>query len=331
VDATHYAALLAPGEPARLEEVPMQTILVPLDGSAVAEQVIPYVRVLAHVLAAKVHLLRVITNIEEQQLIARYAADPVAAEVAVEPDWEWEHRALAEVEATAREYLAAQAQALRSANLDVSIEVSTGAPAETIAEVAANRPQALITMATHGYQGLRRLATGSVADCLVRTTTTPMFLVHEGAARSAQAWTMRRILVPLDGSALARQALPLARTLATRAPADLVLLRAVVAPADQAALPAACQEARRQLAVLTAQLGHQQLRVEPVVTSGDPAEAIVSEASRRAVDVIVMATHGYGGVKRWTLGSVADSVLHATPTPLLLVRPHMTDQVDTSN
>jgi nucleotide-binding universal stress UspA family protein len=309
----------------------MQTLLVPLDGSATAEQIIPYVRVLAHILAARVHLLQVITKVEVQPLIARYAAEPGASEVAVESDWEWEHRALAEAEANAREYLAAQAQALRSANLDVSIETAIGAPAEAIAEVAANRPQTLIAMVTHGYQGLRRLTAGSVADCLVRTTATPMFLVHDGAVRSAHSWAVRRILVPLDGSALARQALPLARTLAMRAPADLILLRAVVAPADQAGLPAACQEARRQLAVLTAQLGHQQLRVDPVVTSGDPAQAIVSEASRHGVDMIVMATHGYGGVKRWALGSVADSVLHATPTPLLLVRPHMAEAADAAH
>jgi nucleotide-binding universal stress UspA family protein len=300
----------------------MQTILVPLDGSATAEQIIPYVRVLAHILAARVHLLRVVTKLEEQPLIARYAAEPVPAQVAVESDWEWEHRALAEVEGTAREYLEAQAQALRSANLDVSIEISTGAPAEAIAEVATNQPQMLVAMVMHGYQGLRRLAADSVADCLVHTTATPMFLVRDGAAQSAHSWTLRRILVPLDGSALARQALPLARTLAMCARAELVLLRAVVAPAGHSALPGACQEARQQLAVLTAQLGHQQLPVEPVVTSGDPAEAIVSEASRRAVDLIVMATHGYSGVKRWALGSVADSVLHATPTPLLLVHPH---------
>jgi nucleotide-binding universal stress UspA family protein len=107
-----------------------------------------------------------------------------------------------------------------------SIETSTGTPAETIAEVAANRPHVLIAMATHGYRGLRRLAAGSVADTVVHTTTTPIFLVHDGAALSGHSWTLRRILVPLDGSALAQQALPLARTLAMRAPAELVLLRA---------------------------------------------------------------------------------------------------------
>jgi nucleotide-binding universal stress UspA family protein len=300
----------------------MQTILVPLDGSTTAELVVPYVQVLAHILAAQVHLLRVITKADEQLLIARYAEEEAVSDVATEPDWEWEHRALAELEPVAREYLAAQAQVLRSAHLGVSVEVSTGVPAETIAEATANRPDVLIAMATHGEHGLRRLIAGSVADTLVRTTTAPIFLMHDGRATHPHLWMVRRILVPLDGSALSRQALPLARTLALRAPAELVLLRAVAAPAGEAVLPAACQEARRQLAVLTAQLGKQQLPVVPVVTSGDPAEAIVAEAERRHVDLIVMATHGYGGVKRWVLGSVADTVLHTTMTPLLLVHPH---------
>jgi nucleotide-binding universal stress UspA family protein len=305
----------------------MQTILVPLDGSATAEQVVPYVRVLAHILAARVHLLQVITKADEQPLFARYAAEPGASDVTVESDWEWEHHALTELEVTAREYLATQAQALRSASLEVSIDVSTGVPAETIAEVVANQPDMLIAMATHGEQGLRRLIAGSVADSVVRTTATPLFLVHGEVAPPAQPWTVRRILVPLDGSALARQALPLARTLAMRAPAELVLLRVVVARRGQRLLPATCEEARRQLAVSAAQLGHQQLPVVPVVRSGDPAEAIVAEASRRGVDLIVMATHGYSGLKRWVLGSVADTVLHTTTTPLLLVHPHQKEKV----
>ena len=54
---------------------------------------------------------------------------------------------------------------------------------------------------------------------------------------------------------------------------------------------------------------------------GYAAEEIVEATARHQVDLIVMATHGYGGIKRWALGSIADKVLHAAPTPLLLVRP----------
>jgi nucleotide-binding universal stress UspA family protein len=61
----------------------------------------------------------------------------------------------------------------------------------------------------------------------------------------------------------------------------------------------------------------------PVVTrvaSGHAAEAIIDVAAQQSVDLIVMASHGYSGIKRWALGSVTDKVLHAATTPLLLVR-----------
>jgi nucleotide-binding universal stress UspA family protein len=59
------------------------------------------------------------------------------------------------------------------------------------------------------------------------------------------------------------------------------------------------------------------------VVFGSPAEAIINEAVEHHVDLIVMATHGYSGIKRWTLGSVADKVLHASTIPLLLVRAQL--------
>ena len=62
------------------------------------------------------------------------------------------------------------------------------------------------------------------------------------------------------------------------------------------------------------------IAVKTAVVNGHAAEVLVDEAARRGVDLIVMATHGYSGLKRWALGSVADKVLHATTTPLLLVR-----------
>jgi nucleotide-binding universal stress UspA family protein len=81
-------------------------------------------------------------------------------------------------------------------------------------------------------------------------------------------------------------------------------------------------QATAALDALVADIGSQ-VPVTPVVAAdyANTAEAIVEEAARRQVDLIVMATHGYGGVRRWMLGSVADKVLQAAPVPLLLVRP----------
>jgi hypothetical protein len=75
------------------EEVAMQTIVVPLDGSAVAEQVLPSAQRLAWILGARLHLLLVITDAHKQQLIAHFAAAAPRATGRYETDWHWERRA----------------------------------------------------------------------------------------------------------------------------------------------------------------------------------------------------------------------------------------------
>jgi nucleotide-binding universal stress UspA family protein len=315
----------------------MKTILVPLDGSAVAEQVMPAVRRLAPILAARVHLLVVITDEQKQHLIAHFAAAPPGTAGQYETDWHWERRARTQLAHAAEAYLADQAQALRAAGLDVTFEVSSGAAAERIVDIAASEPQALIAMATHGYSGLRRWTLGSVADKVVQATRTPIFLVRaimEVEQPAASAQSLQRILVPLDGSALAEQALPLAIELAVRAQAELLLFHAVrpfgASAPDRLTLhrppptidfPAPGHAQALQLLHRVTERWHpHEIAMLPVITSGEPAQAIVDIAAHEHVDLIVMATHGYSGVKRWALGSVADKVLHATATPLLLVR-----------
>jgi nucleotide-binding universal stress UspA family protein len=141
-----------------------------------------------------------------------------------------------------------------------------------------------------------------------------------------------RILVPLDGSSLAEQALPCAVTLARGLPAELVLLRAIWIPPDIAEMldestpelnAIADQleaEANGYLGTLVEQLRKAGLSARSVVRRAPAAEAILDYTDQVHVDQIVMATHGYSGVKRWTHGSVAERVLQAVRAPLLLVR-----------
>lgn len=317
----------------------MKTILVPLDGSAVAEQVMPAVRRLAPILSARVHLLVVITNEQKQQLIAQFAAASPGATGRYETDWHWERRAQMQLAHAAEAYLSGQAQVLRAAGLDVTFEVTSGVAAERIVDIAASEPQALIAMATHGYSGLRRWALGSVADKVVQATQTPILLVRaimEAQQPVAGVQSLQRILVPLDGSALAEQALPLAIELAVGAQAELLLLHAVrpfgasapglrplhrPPPTIDFPAPGHTQALQRLHGIIERWHPHE-LAMLPVVTSGEPAQAIVETATQEQADLIVMATHGYSGVRRWALGSVADKVLHAATTPLLLVRAH---------
>jgi nucleotide-binding universal stress UspA family protein len=211
--------------------------------------------------------------------------------------------------------------------------VRCGPAADVIVEAGLSQHVALIALATHGYSGLKRWALGSVTDKVIHATSIPLFIVR--GTSPARAPVIKRIMVPLDGSTLARQALPLATELARSARAELLLLHAV-APAIAAypsfpprdelmaqlgtALAAQRRQAASELASLADELRTHDVSVRTRVVNGHAAEAIVDEAVQCGVDLVVMATHGHGGIKRLALGSVADEVVHATTTPLIVVR-----------
>ncbi|RMG45174.1 MAG: universal stress protein [Acidobacteria bacterium] len=156
--------------------------------------------------------------------------------------------------------------------------------------------------------------------------------------------TPETILVPLDGSDLARRALPLASSLAERLDAKLVLF-SVAQPSGlefvwcgEAALPLAGEPgaapaeelaeeaervARAHLEAEAARLRGEGREVECRIGRGEPAPAITATADETGALLVVMATHGRGGVSRWALGSVADKVLRRASCPVLLVRAGM--------
>jgi nucleotide-binding universal stress UspA family protein len=146
-----------------------------------------------------------------------------------------------------------------------------------------------------------------------------------------------QILVPLDGSALAEQALPCAVMLGQGLPAQLVLFRAVSIPSDvRAVLDQAGPQADAVVTWLETKadeylcgvanaLRSDGLSVRHVVQHGAAAEAILDCAAQTDVCQIVMATHGYAGLKRWTHGSVAERVLQAASVPVLLIRAREAD------
>jgi nucleotide-binding universal stress UspA family protein len=134
------------------------------------------------------------------------------------------------------------------------------------------------------------------------------------------------ILVPVDGSALAEAALPRALELAKVSGARVLLLRAAQAPTVPGVDPTEAQarvvrEAEAYLAQLQARLTREGgVKVETSVWYGPAAHAIVEAAQLHRADEIVMTTHGRSGLGRLLLGSVAESVLRGTTTPILLLR-----------
>lgn len=291
----------------------MRTVLVPLDGSLCAEHILPSARALATLLPAHLHLLSVVGP---PVGAPRSGQSPANADL---------HNALFEY---AEMYLDTQAKALRESGFSVTVEARFGEPAETILAAVGHVQADLIAMSTHGYSGLRRWALGSVTDKVMQLTSVPLLVARGTSDAHSLPATFTRILVPLDGSALARQALAHAVELATRTQAELVLLRVVGFPLSEIQGAGwsieqelnVDQHLRQEVGPFAETLQERGVRVRPLVQQGTAAEVIIDTAAHLQADLIVMATHGYGGIRRWALGSVADKVLHAVATPLLLVR-----------
>jgi len=140
-----------------------------------------------------------------------------------------------------------------------------------------------------------------------------------------------KILVPLDGSALAERALRHAEEIARGARSEIVLLQAVNLPMpvvpeavlapDGKWLAEAKKDAARYLDGIAKPLRDAGMRIRTIVDERPPADAILHVATREEVDLIVMSTHGRGGLSRLLMGSVAETVFRATSRTVMLVKP----------
>jgi nucleotide-binding universal stress UspA family protein len=279
------------------------TVLVPLDGSPLAEAALPYSEAVAAATNAPLCLVGVVPS-EAKTPTTAPAVAPLEARSPLE---------LVEL-AAMEDYLEITATTLRARGLLVATMLKVGQPADQILVAAAEEDAGMVVMATHGRAGVGRLLEGSVADALLRRSTRPTLLVrpngHTGPPRPR---TLRQLLVPLDGSALAETALAPAVHLAT-ADTTLLLVRVESHDSEDAALAA-----RRYLGTVQRRLV-QHVHTATVVLVGAAADALPAFAQGEAVDLIVMSTHGRGGLGRAVLGSTADQIVRSG-MPVLVVPP----------
>jgi nucleotide-binding universal stress UspA family protein len=294
-------------------------ILVPLDGSAVAEQVLPYVRTLARGLKIPVEFVGVV-DMEE-------LASPASAEKGryVEPMIEDSLR-------RSGEYLKGVAQTFPYPN--VSFSVGKGRAAEVIIAKAVADKKTLIIMATHGRSGLNRWLLGSVAEKVLRGSPNTLLLVRTKAEAKAEgAAPLKSIVVPLDGSKLAENVLPATLEMAKKLNIEIVLFRAFNVPytvfgAVRDHLPIVDEllggikvEAREYLERKAQELKKQGAnKVSYVLGQGNSADQIISMGRKTPDNLIAMCTHGWSGVKGWTLGSITETVVRHSGDPVLIIR-----------
>lgn len=289
-------------------------ILVPLDGSALAEQVLS-------------HLPRLGAP-AETSLVLVSVIDPIPYTVApldyMPPDFFTYPRSNAET------YIVEQQQQLQALGFQVEAHVVEGDAAANIVRVATATQVDLIAMTTHGRSGFARWALGSVAERVVCETALPVFLVRETTALPSDK--LQRILVPLDGSPLAEQALPAAVALAQATGAELLLLQVVqtldkggqhMLFKNEAEAQAALAQWQTRAETYLQQVA-QLIQAQKVVCvcralAGNVVETIIDTAETADIDLLVLSTHGRSGLRRWFYGSVANKVLRGVSCPLLVI------------
>jgi Ala-tRNA(Pro) deacylase len=191
----------------------------------------------------------------------------------------------------------------------------------------------LIVLTSHGRSGVARAWLGSVADELLRHSAAPILVVRpgEGAPDLGHRPPLHNILIPLDGSSLAEQALDLAMQIGLPTQARYTLLHVVTRPHRSLILGGpelgvdeeaeAWRRATIYLDTVAPQLHKRSLAVIPQVRVGAVAPTILEAVEAYHIDLIVMTTHGRGGVNRMLVGSVADKVLRGANVPVLFYRP----------
>jgi nucleotide-binding universal stress UspA family protein len=290
-------------------------IIVPLDGSELAETALPYAAALAE--ALRTHLV-LITAWEGSETELGTAFPAMAMEI----------------EKGARDYFAKYLEGVRAryGRADQTrVMVQAGDAAEEILKAATETGARMLVIATHGRSGVGRWVYGSTAGRLLRAAHVPVLAVGPHARPlSTDGAAIKHLMVPLDGSTLSEAALPVAQTLAAALGAKLSLVRAVRWAVQtypyslpDAYIPQIDEEIEGGAKVYLRRMEEGlkgKVAVDAFVVRGAIADGLLDVVDKQAVDLVVMTTHARAGFARAALGSTADRMLQGR-APVLLVRP----------
>jgi nucleotide-binding universal stress UspA family protein len=272
----------------------LKKILLTLDGSENAEKALPWAKQFAKCEKALVILVRVVPSNGDRALAAQEREE-------------------------AREYLLKMERELNFAGIATKVLVRRGTPAQEIVDAARDQGIDLIVMSTRGGSPVKRWMMGGVTEQVMRMSPVPVLPVWSHLSRPRQGH-VRRLIVPLDGSKRAESIVWWAIRLAQILHAKLVFLHVY---------PNGTEHPRgwngevyaglsRKMTRVAESLCRQGIPAEFRLQRGDAAERILNFADRN--DLILTTTHGYGGVKRWILGSVAEKLVHAASVPVLVYK-----------
>jgi nucleotide-binding universal stress UspA family protein len=295
----------------------LKHILVPIDGSLMAEAALPVASLLAEKLRARVTLIHV---------VEKDAPDEVHGQPHLKRPQD------------AEEYLRQVAKRSFSKQVEVECHVHTNEVDDVAASIVAHADELsldLVVMCSHGRGAALHLFLGSIAQKVISRGTTPVLITHPDAEGKPPAFACRHILVPLDDDPEHAEALPVSKEIARACASTLhlafvipdlgtlsggtALASRMLPGTTKRALELTTQDAEKYFRGLEEELQREGFQSSAHVLRGDPAKVIVEAAQLPEIDLVILGTHGRTGMDAFWSGSVAHRICSQSRVPLLLV------------
>lgn len=314
-----------------------QQILVPLDGSSLAEQALPVAARIARSTGGSLLLVQVVHSSVDYS--GGWYSAPLMDQQIIDDEI-----------GSATTYLQALAASPECAGITIKTEAAFGLPVQQLLTFTETAGVDLIVLCSHGRTGLTRWVLGSVAHALVHECKLPLLILRQDETPTLLASGPLRTLVPLDGSPFAEAALrPAAHVTAALAAAgqgSLFLSQVVTIIPDtekeglksslnkgalsradtylnqtEESLLPECKNLQLSLTSATELASDVASSLLTLAEHGKAGETSQEPRTSKPCDLIAISTHGRGGLERWVMGSVTERLLNTTKLPLLIVRP----------
>lgn len=309
------------------------TILAPLDGSQLADCVLPHVIAIARSFDAEITLLRML---EKNQ---------ASASVQLFDLLNWQIN-----KTKAALYLEKTRARIQESGIRARTTVMEGLVAEGITEYAQNQDMKLIVLSSHGRAGLTQWGISNITQKIILSARTSLLIVraHQYGAHSgelSETPLYRRILVPLDGSQRSENVLPIVTQLAQFHESQIHLVQVIQTPEMARQMPPTREdlelstqvvlrnraEAERYLEQLKSRSYLEGLAVQThLVTSDNAAVALHQLVDQEHIDMLTLSAHGYSGNRQWPYGSMVNNFILYGKVPLLIVQDLPAKQEATS-
>jgi nucleotide-binding universal stress UspA family protein len=290
-------------------------ILVPLDGSPLAECVLPQAVALSQAFSAEVILLHVLDK------------NRVGASTQLFDLLNWQIN-----KTEAKLYLERTSDQLQKSGLQTKAVVLEGPVVESITEFSQGHEIKLILLSSHGHGGVRKWGISSVTNKIILSAPTSVFIVR---ATQPKEQSYRRILVPLDGSWRAENVLPMVTLLARNNKSQIQIVHVVKTPEMARHMPPLQEDIDLSDRIVARNREEAQHYLDQIqlrsplagidvkahlITSDNVTQALHELVDREQIDMVALSAHGYSGNNQWPYGSIVNNFILYGKVPLLIVQ-----------